>query len=103
MTKLTLKELVAAAQELPAAQKAALVYHLQQRDSGQENGLTREQALAELEALRATGAFDQTESLLGKYAPSGVDVSAEELQTILREIATEWESEIAANLTPIVW
>jgi hypothetical protein len=94
MMKFTLEELVAATQELPAAQKAVLVYHLQQPNPGQEKSFTREQALAELAGLRATGAFDHVESLLGKYPHTGVDLSVEELQATLRESATEWESEL---------
>ena len=92
--KLTLEELVAAVQELPDAQKAILVHHLQQPESGQEKSYTQEQAIAELEALRAIGAFDNVESLLGKYALSGVDVSANELEITIRESATKWESEL---------
>lgn len=93
MIKLTLGELVAAAQELPPAQRAVLAYYLQEEpDDGK--GFTREQALAELEALRETGAFAKTDSLLGRYAFSGMDVSDDELHATLHHAATEWEDEL---------
>jgi hypothetical protein len=44
--------------------------------------------------LRATGALEQVESLLGKYAGAGIDVSEEELSATLHENATEWENEL---------
>lgn len=94
MNKLTVEELVAAAQELPPGQRAILVSRLQQTEQEQKKGFTREQAIAELEALRAEGAFEQAESLLGKYAGIGVDVSDEELRATLRESATQWETEL---------
>jgi hypothetical protein len=94
MLKLTLEELVAAAQKLPPSQQAVLVHRLQQTEQEQKKGFTREQAISELEALRAEGAFDQVESLFGKYAGSGVDVTAEELSATLHKDATEWENEL---------
>ncbi|HXF62282.1 MAG TPA: hypothetical protein VNK95_11740 [Caldilineaceae bacterium] len=91
MVEFTFEELVAAVQKLPPEQQAALAYRLHQATSEHGETLTREQALAELEALRATGAFDQVESLLGKYA--GADVSREDLDAAIHEAATEWEDE----------
>ncbi len=64
------------------------------RSNNETKTFTREQAIAELEALRGAGAFDQVKSLFGKYANSGADVSAEELLAMIRESATEWESEL---------
>ena len=92
MADLTFEEIVQAAQRLTAPQKAALVQTLHIDE--QDDRLTREQAIAELQALRAVGAFDHVESLAGKYARPGIDVSVEDLNTFLHEIGTEWEQEL---------
>ena len=92
--KMTFEELVTAAQELPAAQKAVLAFHLQRSQIEEPSRLTREQAITELEALRKTGALADVESLLGKYAHSGTQPSADELQETIRKAATEWECEL---------
>lgn len=95
MTKLSFEEIIAAARELPPAQKAALVQTLQAPElTSPSDSPTREELIAELSALRAAGAFDHVESLYGKYANSGMEVSAEELHTTIREAATAWESEL---------
>jgi hypothetical protein len=89
---LTFKELVEAVRKLPPAQKAALVQTLHVPIS---NSPTREELIAEMEALRAAGAFDQVESLSNKYAnPALDDLSDEELRATIHEAATEWENEL---------
>lgn len=92
MAEFTFEELVAAVEKLPPEQQAALAYRLHQTASEHGEALSREQALAELDALRAAGAFDRVESLLGKYA--GADVSQEDLDAAIHEAATEWEDEL---------
>ncbi len=92
MADLTFEQIVQAVQKLTPSQKAALVQTLHTDD--ENNRLTREQAIAELQALRAAGAFDHVESLAGKYARPGIDVSAEDLNAYLHEIGTEWEQEL---------
>jgi hypothetical protein len=91
MAEITFEDLVRAAQKLSPEQKAALVHSLKFES---EISLTREQAIAELEALRAAGAFEHVESLYGKYARPGVEVSEEELNTYLHQIGTEWQQEL---------
>ncbi len=59
-----------------------------------DNHLTREQAIAELLALRAAGAFERVESLAGKYVRPGIDISIEDLDAYLHEIGTEWEQDL---------
>ena len=56
--------------------------------------LTHEQAFAELEALRQAGAFDNVESLYGKYAREGLSIDNDELNDYLREIGSEWEADL---------
>jgi hypothetical protein len=92
MVDLTFEEIVQSAQKLTPPQKAALVHTLNMVE--EDNQLTREQALAELEALRAAGAFDHVESLAGKYARSGIDISDDSLNAYLHEIGTDWEQEL---------
>ena len=91
MADITFAEIVQAAQKLSPEQKAALVHSLK---FDQEISLTREQAIAELEALRAAGAFEHVESLYGKYAHPGVEVSEEELNAYLHQIGTELQQEL---------
>ena len=56
--------------------------------------VTRETILAEHARLVAAGAFDNAESLLGRYARPGLDLSFEELEAGISEFANEWEQEL---------
>lgn len=94
MTHITFEEIVQAVHKLTPEQKAALIQSLQPEVADDDAGLTREQALAELDALRAIGAFNNVESLYGKYARPGTEVTDEELNAYLHAIATEWEQEL---------
>jgi hypothetical protein len=88
MADLTFDEIVEAAQKLTDAQKALLVRRLQ------FTNITRELLIAETNLLRATGAFENVESLRNKYARPDLDLTEEELLATLHEIATEWEEEL---------
>jgi hypothetical protein len=90
MADITFEELVQAARKLKPAQKAALIHSLQ---FDLPVPVTRESAIAELEALRAAGAFEHVESLRGKYARPGVEVSEEELNAYLHDIGKQWEQD----------
>jgi hypothetical protein len=92
MADITFEELMQAAQKLPPEKKAVLIHSLQY--DTEPVSLTREQAIAELESLRAAGAFVGVESLMGKYSRPGLNVSDEELNAYLHEIGTEWEHEL---------
>lgn len=91
MADITFEEIVQAAQKLSPEQKAALVYSLK---LDRKISLTREQAIAELEALRTVGAFENVESLRGKYARPDVEVSEEALNAHLHQVGTEWEQDL---------
>lgn len=91
---ISFEDLVAAVQALPQAQKSALIYTLNAGEPFEDEDLTRERALAELEVLRASGAFENVESLQGKYARPFVDVSDEQLRAFLRQIGKGWEEEL---------
>lgn len=84
MLKLSFEEVVQAAHQLNASQKAALLYSLHHDlAASDQQPLTREQVIADFEALRASGAFDRAQSLRGKYARPDLDISAEALNTYL--------------------
>lgn len=92
MANLTFKELVAAASKLSPAQKAVLIHTLQGPIS---NSPTREQLIAEMEAMRSAGAFDHVESLNNKYAsPASANLTDAELRATIHDAATEWEKEL---------
>ena len=92
MVDLTFDEVLAAAHKLSETEKSALISSLQSENNPQP---TREQILAMHAALRAAGAFENVESLYGKFAnPAVPSVSSETLNETLHTIATEWEQEL---------
>jgi hypothetical protein len=95
MSDITFEQVFELAKQLPSDERAELVERLQdtlpQKLSAQG---TRELLLTEFERKKASGAFHQLPSLRGKYAKPDIDVSAEEIQTYLHEIGTEWEQEM---------
>jgi len=56
--------------------------------------VTRETLLAEMEELRAQGAFEGVESLRNKYAEPSLDLSDEELHASIRGFSQEWEQDL---------
>ena len=95
MADLTFEEIVREAQKLTPEQQAALVHTLQPRvESVQKSPVTREQIIANRKAHLAAGAFDDQESLFGKFARPDLDVSKKELDEYLRQIGREWEEEL---------
>lgn len=79
------------AKQLKPAEQTALIENLKAAQSGQ---ITRERLLAEFERRKASGAFEHTESLYGKYANPSLDISAEALEATIHEAATAWEEEL---------
>lgn len=93
MVDWTFDDIAEAAAKLSDEEKAKLIDLLQHPESQSQRSF-REQVRAELKALRESGAFDNVESLRGKYyRPDQPDISAEELQAYLTEIGREWEKE----------
>jgi hypothetical protein len=90
---MTFNELVSAAEVLDPPHKLLLIQRLQ-ATLPPSMALTRQAALAEIETLRAQGAFENVSSLMGKYAKADVQVSDDELREVLRQIGTAWESEL---------
>jgi hypothetical protein len=92
VTDPTFDDVLAAARKLTPEEKALLVRSLQV--PAPEGGLTREQVLAEFESRKAAGAFQHVESLRGKFAHPGLDLSFEDIQAMTHEVATDWEREM---------
>ena len=93
MADLTFEEILQAVQKLNPKQKALLVQSLETPPL--DMGPTRDELIAELEALRVAGAFDDVESLRNKYAnPALDDLTDEQLAADIHEAATEWEKEL---------
>lgn len=97
MTDVTLEYVVELAEQLTPADQFALVEHLQLERYGPpllDMGIT----LKEIKAIHAQriadGAFEDVESLLNKYARPDLDLSFEEIESILRDAEVEWEQEI---------
>jgi hypothetical protein len=92
MATLTFAEIVAAASKLSPGQKAALAHTLQ---VSANRSPTRKELIAELEVLRAAGAFEDVQSLRDKFANPALDnISDEDLRATIHEVATEWEKEL---------
>lgn len=93
MADITFEEILQAAQKLNPQQKALLAQSLEIPPL--DMGPTREELIAELEALRSAGAFDNVESLRNKYAnPMLEALTDEQLSADIHEAATEWEKEL---------
>lgn len=90
---LTFEQVVRAVHRWRPEQRAALVTTLQTDEAASE--LTREQLIAELDALRATEAFGNIDSLRDQYpSPALWDVTDEELRAVIREAATEYKTDL---------
>lgn len=66
MADITFEELMEAVQKLSPQQKAVLAQSL--AEPPMDKGPTREELIAELDALVAAGAFEHEESLRNRYA-----------------------------------
>jgi len=90
---ISFEALVQAAQQLTIEQKILLVESLHLPDV--DLTPTREQLIAELETLQASGAFEGVESLRNKFAnPALENLTEEQLLADIRAAATEWEQEL---------
>jgi acetolactate synthase small subunit len=95
MTDMTFEQVYEMAEQLTVEEKTLLVEKLQaELVSPLAHTITREDLLMEMEELRASGAFNNVESLYGKYANQNVDVSEEEMTATLREIRDQWKEDL---------
>ncbi len=100
MADITYDDVVKLAEQLQETDQDKLISHLRARQNVEKDQVaapepTREALIQELYDLRATGVFDNMESLYGKYAnPNVPDVSEAEFHADLHLIASEWEQEL---------
>ncbi len=93
MSDITFEEILQAVQKLNPQQKELLAQSLEISAFDMEP--TRKELIAELEALRAAGAFDNVESLRNQYANPVLDALTDvQLLADIHEAATEWEKEL---------
>ena len=77
----------------PSIDKWYLAYGVE--DASFEHEPTRQELIDELNTLRALGAFENIESLYGKFAnPNVPEINEEDFHAMLHDIATEWEQEL---------
>ena len=92
--EMTLEQVLKAALTLRPEQKAALVNTLQATPS-LSGAPTRAQLIAELNELRAAGAFEHVRSLRNQYpAPALKHISDAQLLAAIHETANEWQADI---------
>ena len=83
----TLEQVYKLAEQLPKDEQMDLAEKLRSKVPRKFTGqVTREMLLAEHARLKAVGAFDNVESLYGKYAVPNADASNEDLLATIREI-----------------
>jgi hypothetical protein len=91
---MTFEQVLKAALSLRPEQKAVLVKTLQVAPITPADP-TRAQLIAEMEALRAAGAFEHVRSLRNQYpAPSLKAVSDKQLLAAIHETSNEWEADL---------
>ena len=94
MLRMKVEQVLSAALALRPEQKAVLVKTLQVAP-GPSADPTRAQLIAELEALRAAGAFEHVISLRNQFpAPSLKYVSDQQLLAAIHETANDWEADL---------
>lgn len=94
MVDMTFEQVLKAALSLRPEQKAVLVKTLQVAPVTPADP-TRAQLIAELEALRAAGAFAHVSSLRNQYpAPSLKSVNDNQLRAAIHEASSEWEADL---------
>src|SRR5437868_3666747 len=95
MSDVTFDEVLELAKQLAPAKRLLLAMRLEESVSAPDrNNAFRQALLAEHEQLRTTGAFDHVDSLFGKFATPDVAWGADELDSFLHEVGTEWEAEM---------
>lgn len=105
MANVRFDDVLKLAEQLSEVEQNKLIYNLRLKqkihkthhspsDEGSYTNITREDLINELNNLRASEAFDEVESLYGKYAnPNTPEMTEEQFHAELHTIATEWEQE----------
>jgi hypothetical protein len=93
MAEITFGDILRAVQKLTPQQKHVLAQSLATPD--EERLPTREELLAETEALREAGAFNSVTSLRNRFASHSRDnLTNEQLTAEIHDFANEWEQEL---------
>jgi hypothetical protein len=98
MSTLSFDQVLQAAEQLTPQEQDALIAHLRARGgaSPSERDIAlREKIKAEFARRKAAGAFDNLESLKGKFArPGALPPDADEVESYLRSLSSEWEEDL---------
>lgn len=90
----TFEQVYQLAEQLPLDEQLNLAEKLRAKVPRKLTGkVTREMLLAEHERLKLVGAFENVESLYGKYANPDIDVNHEDLLATIREIRDQWKED----------
>ena len=94
MIDMTFEQVVKVVRRFRPEQKAALMKTLQEESV--PSNLTRQELIAELDALRAAGAFDRVDSLRNQFASPALElVSDRRLLAAIHEASTDYEVNLA--------
>lgn len=98
MTALSLPDILNAARRLSRAERQALLKTLQlDLIETAEPAPSPETLAQERAALRDAGAFAAARSLHGAFAHPDLDLTWDELDTLIRDVNQAWESDPALN------
>ncbi|MBN2305196.1 MAG: hypothetical protein JXQ72_11995 [Anaerolineae bacterium] len=92
MSAVSLDQVVYLANQLSPAERQLLIQRLQ--PAPPDVYVTRHLLLAELEQLRADGAFEHVESLRNRYADPELALTDAELRASIDEFSNAWEQDI---------
>jgi len=93
MSDVTLEQVIQMVDQLSAADRAALIRHLQ-TPAYQQGPVTLEMIKAEHARRLAAGAFEKSRDLSDRWAKPGIELSDEELRHTIKGFANEWEQEL---------
>jgi hypothetical protein len=96
MSTMSFDQIVRAAQQLTPQERDELIARLRggSESSSERCALLRGEIVAEFERRKAAGAFNNLESLKGKFARPGNHADADEMEAYLRGLSTEWEEDL---------
>jgi hypothetical protein len=97
MSPLSFDQVLRAAEQLTPQEQDTLIAYLRARGgtlpSGRDMAL-HEKIGTEFARRKAAGAFDSLESLKGKFARPGALPDADEVESYLRSLSSEWEEDL---------
>ncbi len=97
MSTKSFDQVLHAAEQLTPQEQDALIAHLRARSQvspSERSARLREEIRAEFARRKAAGAFDNLESLKGKFARPGAPADADEVESYLRSLSTDWEKDL---------